>query len=136
MLILQVLDTDEGSDEKAITAMGLLNTIETVLTVMDEQPEVIRVLEPIVLQVIAHVLQNEIQEFYEEVLELIYDLTSKSISPDMWKVFELLYQVMSIVFIKLIWIKCNIFVKGLYEERSGSFHGYDARTSQLHNGGY
>ncbi|XP_049819869.1 importin-7 isoform X2 [Aethina tumida] len=88
-----VLDTDEGSDEKAITAMGLLNTIETVLTVMDEQPEVIRVLEPIVLQVIAHVLQNEIQEFYEEVLELIYDLTSKSISPDMWKVFELLYQV-------------------------------------------
>lgn len=89
----QVLDTDEGSDEKAITAMGLLNTIETLLTVMDEQPEVMRLLEPTVLQVIAHVLQNAVQEFYEEVLALIYDLTSKQISPDMWKVFELIYQV-------------------------------------------
>lgn len=89
----QVLDTDEGSDEKAITAMGLLNTIETLLTVMDEQPEVMRLLEPTVLQVIANVLQNEVQEFYEEILTLIYDLTSKQISADMWKVFELLYQV-------------------------------------------
>ena len=53
--MFQVLDTDEGSDEKAITAMGLLNTIETLLTVMDEQPEVMRLLEPTVLQVIAQV---------------------------------------------------------------------------------
>lgn len=56
----QVLDTDEGSDEKAITAMGLLNTIETLLTVMEEQPEILRLLEPTVLQVVAHVLQNEV----------------------------------------------------------------------------
>lgn len=95
----QVLDTDEGSDEKAITAMGLLNTIETLLTVMEEQPEVMRLLEPTVLQVIAHVLQNGVHEFYEEVLALIYDLTSKQISPDMWKVFELLYQVSSLYFL-------------------------------------
>lgn len=90
---IQVLDTDEGSDEKAITAMGLLNTIETLLTVMDEQPQLMAMLEPIVLQVIVHVLQSEWHEFYEEILALIYDLTSKQISPDMWKVFELLYQV-------------------------------------------
>lgn len=89
----QVLDTDEGSDEKAITAMGLLNTIETLLTVMEERPEVMRLLEPTVLQVVAHVLQNEDTEFYEEVLSLIYDLTSKHITEDMWRVFELLYQV-------------------------------------------
>lgn len=89
----QVLDTDEGSDEKAISAMGLLNTIETLLTVMEEHPEIMLLLEPTVLQVIVHVLQNEVQEFYEEVLTLIYDLTSKHVSPDMWKVFELVYQV-------------------------------------------
>lgn len=89
----KVLDTDEGSDEKAITAMGLLNTIETLLTVLEEQPEVLQQLEPTVLQVVAHVLQHEVQEFYEEVLSLIYDLTCKHISPDMWRVFELLYQV-------------------------------------------
>ncbi|KAK9876762.1 hypothetical protein WA026_015003 [Henosepilachna vigintioctopunctata] len=89
----QVLDSDEGSDEKAITAMGLLNTIETLLTVMEEKPEIVNLLEPTVLQVVANVLQNEVHEFYEEVLALIYDLTSKHISGDMWKVFELIYQV-------------------------------------------
>lgn len=89
----QVVETDEESDEKTITAMGLLNTIETVLSVMDEQPEVMRLLEPTVLQVIAQVLQNDAEEFYEEIFSLIYDLTSKQISPDMWKVFELIYQV-------------------------------------------
>lgn len=90
---IQVLDADEASDEKAITAMGLINAIETLLTVMEEQTEVMNLLEPIVLQAIAHVLQNEVQDFYEEILALIYDLTSKQISADMWKVFELLYQV-------------------------------------------
>jgi hypothetical protein len=34
-----------------------------------------------------------IAEFYEEALSLVYDLTSKTISPDMWKVLELIYQV-------------------------------------------
>lgn len=32
-------------------------------------------------------------EYYEEVLALVYDLTSKNISEDMWKIFELIYQV-------------------------------------------
>lgn len=31
-------------------------------------------------------------EFYEEAMSLIYNLSSNSISPDMWKVFELMYQ--------------------------------------------
>ncbi|CAL1682265.1 unnamed protein product [Lasius platythorax] len=88
----QVLETDEGSDEKAITAMGLLNTIETVLTVMEEQPQIMSQLEPIVLQVVAHIFGQSVMEFYEEALSLVYDLTGKSISGDMWKVLELMYQ--------------------------------------------
>ena len=37
----QVMDTDsDGSEEKAITALGILNTMETILTVMEEQKEV------------------------------------------------------------------------------------------------
>ena len=36
-----MLDTDsEGSEEKAITALGILNTMETILTVMEEHREV------------------------------------------------------------------------------------------------
>lgn len=54
----QVLETDEGSDEKAITAMGLLNTIETLLSVMENQPLIIAQVQPIVLQVIAHIFSH------------------------------------------------------------------------------
>lgn len=88
----QVLEGDDSNDDRAITAMGLLNTMETLLSVMEEKPEVIANLHPIVLQVIGHILQNNISEFYEEAFSLIYDLTSKKISPDMWKLLELIYQ--------------------------------------------
>ena len=37
----QVLETDsDGSEEKAITALGILNTMETILNVMEDQKEV------------------------------------------------------------------------------------------------
>jgi importin-7 len=88
----QVLEGDDANDDRAITAMGLLNTMETLLSVMEEKPDVIASLHPIVLQVIGHILQNNISEFYEEAFSLIYDLTSKKISPDMWKLLELIYQ--------------------------------------------
>lgn len=55
-----MLETDEGSDEKAITAMGLLNTIETLLTVMEEQPEIMAQLQPTVLGVVGHIFTNSV----------------------------------------------------------------------------
>ncbi|KAF4529731.1 hypothetical protein B566_EDAN017735 [Ephemera danica] len=88
---LRVLETDEGSDEKAITAMGLLNTMETLLTVMEDLPEIVAQLQPIVLQVISHVFAQSVMEFYEEALSLVYDLTRKSISPHLWQVLEMMY---------------------------------------------
>ncbi|XP_011502496.1 PREDICTED: importin-7 isoform X2 [Ceratosolen solmsi marchali] len=88
----QVLETDEGSDEKAITAMSLLSTIETLLSVMDDHPLIMNQLQPTVLQVIAHIFSHSVMEFYEEAMSLVYDLTGKSISEDMWKVLELMYE--------------------------------------------
>lgn len=87
----QVLEGDDSNDDRAITAMGLLNTMETLLSVMDEKPDVIASLHPIVIQVIVHILQTNINEFYEEAFSLIYDLTSKNISSDMWTMLELIY---------------------------------------------
>ncbi|XP_064603784.1 importin-7-like [Liolophura sinensis] len=87
-----VLDTDvDGSEEKAITALGLLNTMETILNVMDGQPEIMRQLEGIVLNVIGTILQQNILDFYEEVLTLIYSLTGTHISNHLWQVFKMLY---------------------------------------------
>lgn len=88
----QVLESDDSNDDRAITAMGLLNTMETLLSVMEERPEIIANLHPIVLQVIGHILQHNIAEFYEEAFSLVYDLTQKSITPDMWKLLELIYR--------------------------------------------
>ena len=48
----QVIGHDEESDERAITAMGLLNTIETLIAVMEDHKEVMVQLEPVALQVL------------------------------------------------------------------------------------
>ncbi|XP_073956542.1 importin-7 msk [Choristoneura fumiferana] len=89
----KVIETDSGADEKAITAMGLLNTMETVLNVMEDNPEIMAQLEKTVLTVVGHILHHNIIEHYEEAMTLLCNLTAKNISEDMWKVLELLYQV-------------------------------------------
>ncbi|VVC86130.1 unnamed protein product [Leptidea sinapis] len=88
----KVIETDSGTDEKAITAMGLLNTMDTVLTVMEDNPEIMAQLEKIILRVVGHILQLNIIEYYEEAMSLLVTLTSKSISEDMWKMLEILYK--------------------------------------------
>ena len=51
--LFQVVEsTSDQGDEKAITAMGILNTMETILTVMEDKAEVHAELEPIVLQAV------------------------------------------------------------------------------------
>jgi hypothetical protein len=68
----QVLETDEGSDEKAITAMGLLNTIETLLNVMEEQPEIMSQLQPTVLQVVGHIFSQSVMGKYTAGVSLLH----------------------------------------------------------------
>jgi len=86
----QVLETADSGDEKAITAMGLLNTMETILGVMEERVEVHAALEPVVLQAIHHIFTNSIMEFYEEAMSLSCDLTTKHVSDNMWKMLEVM----------------------------------------------
>ena len=47
-----ISSTNNQGDEKAITAMGILNTMETILTVMEDKEEVHAELEPIVLKAV------------------------------------------------------------------------------------
>ena len=73
--------------------MGLLNTMETILTVMEDKEEVHAELEPIVLQAVRHIFNNSIMEFYEEALSLTCDLTTTKISDNMWEVLADIYNV-------------------------------------------
>lgn len=88
----QVLESDEDSDEKAITAMGLLNTMETLLSVMEDNPATLETLHPIVLQVVVHIFQTNSAEFYEEAFSLVYDMTSKAVSPACWQLLAVIME--------------------------------------------
>uniref|UniRef100_A0A8C1BM59 Importin 8 n=1 Tax=Cyprinus carpio carpio TaxID=630221 RepID=A0A8C1BM59_CYPCA len=83
----------EESEDKTVMALGILSTIDTILTVMGDQKEISQQLEVICLQVIGHVLQKPIIEFYEEILSLAFGLTCYSISPQMWQLLGVLYDV-------------------------------------------
>ena len=51
---------DEAGDERAMTAMSILSTIETVLDMMEEEREITVQLEGIIAPLVAHVLKNRL----------------------------------------------------------------------------
>ena len=58
----QVVESDDSSgdnDDKVIVAMGILNTIESVLTVIEDSAEILSQVEPIILQIIAFIIQTQ-----------------------------------------------------------------------------
>ncbi|XP_077356952.1 importin-8 isoform X2 [Festucalex cinctus] len=90
--VLQSEEYEENED-KTVMALGILSTIDTILTVMEDHKEITQQLEGICLQVIGLVLQKPIIEFYEEILSLAFGLTCQTISPQMWQLLSVLYEV-------------------------------------------
>ena len=70
-----------------------MNTLETMLDVVEEEKTIMYQLEGIVCKAIAHVLQNRIMDYYEEVLSLLYSVTCQQVSPAMWQALGLIYEV-------------------------------------------
>ncbi|XP_019742203.1 importin-7 [Hippocampus comes] len=91
--VIQTGPDEEGGDDKAVTAMGILNTIDTLLSVVEDHKEITQQLEGICLQVIGTVLQQHVMEFYEEILSLAHSLTCQQVSPQMWQLLPLVYEV-------------------------------------------
>ncbi|XP_076152432.1 importin-8 isoform X1 [Alosa pseudoharengus] len=91
----KVLDSEEYEEceDKTVMALGILSTIDTILTVMEDHKEITQQLEGICLQVIGLVLQKPIIEFYEEILSLAFGLTCQTISPQMWQLLGVLFNV-------------------------------------------
>lgn len=91
----KVLQSDEYEEieDKTVMAMGILHTIDTISTVVEDHPEIIQQLENICLPIIDLVLQKHVIEFYEEILSLAYNLTCHAISPQMWQLLGILYEV-------------------------------------------
>lgn len=95
-------------DDKSITALGVLQTIGTLILTLESTPDVLLHMESILMPVIQVTLENKLYgenhtasfveranqlDLYNEVFEIIDSCTfaAKSISPTMWKAFELIH---------------------------------------------
>ncbi|KAL8735711.1 MAG: hypothetical protein Q9181_002714 [Wetmoreana brouardii] len=81
-------------DDKSITALGVLQTIGTLILTLEATPDVLTHLETIVMPVISITLENKLYDLHTEVFEIIDSCTfsAKRISPAMWQAFELIHK--------------------------------------------
>ncbi|KAK0723723.1 armadillo-type protein [Apiosordaria backusii] len=89
------LDNDFGDylDDKSITALGVLQTIGTLILTLESSPDVLHHIEAVLMPVIEITLRNKLYDLYNEVFEIIDSCTfaAKQISPTMWQAFELVH---------------------------------------------
>ncbi|EON65354.1 hypothetical protein W97_04592 [Coniosporium apollinis CBS 100218] len=81
-------------DDKSITALGVLQTIGTLILTLESTPDVLLHLETVLMPVIQITLDNKLFDLYNEVFEIIDSCTfaAKRISPTMWQAFELIHR--------------------------------------------
>ncbi|OIW30657.1 ARM repeat-containing protein [Coniochaeta ligniaria NRRL 30616] len=92
----QERDEDEYGDyldDKSITALGVLQTIGTLILTLESTPDVLLHIESVLMPVIQVTLENKLYDLYNEVFEIIDSCTfaAKAISPTMWQAFELIH---------------------------------------------
>ena len=87
-------DYGEYLDDKSIAALGVLQTIGTLILTLEASPDVLQHLEVILMPVVAITLENKLYDLYNEVFEIVDSCTfaSKAISDTMWKAFELMHK--------------------------------------------
>ncbi|KAK0725706.1 armadillo-type protein [Lasiosphaeris hirsuta] len=89
------LDNEYGDflDDKSITALGVLQTIGTLILTLESTPDVLLHIEGVLMPVIQVTLENKLYDLYNEVFEIIDSCTfaAKQISPTMWRAFELIH---------------------------------------------
>lgn len=97
-------------DDKSITALGVLQTIGTLILTLEATPEVLMHLETILMPVVSITLENKLYgdklpqccdfisltliDLYNEVFEIIDSCTfaAKAVSPTMWQAFVLMHK--------------------------------------------
>lgn len=86
-------EDSDAKDDKTLTAVGILSTIDSILSVMEGKLEILVELEKIVLPVIYAIIQNGMMDFYEELFSLICTLTARQIDDNMWSILTLIYDI-------------------------------------------
>ncbi|CAK7237515.1 Nonsense-mediated mRNA decay protein 5 [Sporothrix curviconia] len=86
-------EANEMVDDKSITALGVLQTIGTLILTLENMPDVLHHIESVIMPVIRVTLENRLYDLFNEVFEIVDSCTfsAKSISPVMWEAFDLFH---------------------------------------------
>ncbi|KAG6854284.1 hypothetical protein C0991_008532 [Blastosporella zonata] len=81
-------------DEKTFTAMGVAKTISTIISSIENAPEILAQVQEVVTPMIVFTLQNRLLDLFDNMYDLVDSLTFKlrSIPPNMWPIFEETYR--------------------------------------------
>ncbi|KAM5539406.1 hypothetical protein V8D89_006858 [Ganoderma adspersum] len=93
MELEQVMESD-GNEDKTFAAMGVAKTITTVVNAVDSNPEILAQVQEIIIPIVKLTLEAKLLDLFDNMYDLVDALTFKlrSISPNMWPVFELTYK--------------------------------------------
>eukprot|EP00108_Taenia_solium_P003371 TsM_000162000 transcript=TsM_000162000 gene=TsM_000162000 len=83
---------DEAKEYQSLVATGVMENIETLVSVMEDNAELVASSESVVVQLVQVILKNEIADFYHEAFSLVCSITHTRISPLLWTVYDWLYQ--------------------------------------------
>ncbi|KAI0301095.1 armadillo-type protein [Multifurca ochricompacta] len=91
---LETLMDAESDDDKTYAAMGVAKTLSTIVSSIDSSPEILAQVQEVIIPIIRHTLEKKVLDLFDNMYELVDSLTfkSRSISPNMWPVFELTYE--------------------------------------------
>jgi importin-7 len=86
-------DYSDYLDDKSIAALGVLQTMGTLILTLESTPNLLHHLETILYPVIEITLDNSRFDLYNDIFEIIDSCTfaAKTISPTMWDAFKLMY---------------------------------------------
>ncbi|KAG7087929.1 hypothetical protein E1B28_011975 [Marasmius oreades] len=84
----------EGDDDKTYAAMGVAKTIWTIVSTVENAPEILTQIQEIIIPIVVFTLENKLLDLFDNMYDLIDSLTFKlrTISPNMWPVFEVTYK--------------------------------------------
>nr|CAD2206822.1 unnamed protein product [Meloidogyne enterolobii] len=85
-------DEEQIFEDHTVGAMGILSTLETILGLLEDHPEIIFKVEPVVRNCILTIFDCYSENFFEEALSLIHTLIAVRISPEMWQIYDLVFK--------------------------------------------
>uniref|UniRef100_A0A1I8A7I2 Importin-11 n=1 Tax=Steinernema glaseri TaxID=37863 RepID=A0A1I8A7I2_9BILA len=89
---LTTVEEGEPMEDHTITVMGILNTLDNILTLVQDHPQIMAHVEEVIRGVVERILTCHSCDYYEEAVSLIHSLIATQVSEPMWGILEKLSQ--------------------------------------------